>query len=669
MCGLVGYLLDPGRASPAPERILAMLAHIGHRGPDEAGYRLDDRAGLGTVRLSILDLGAGQQPMSDASGRWWLAYNGEVYNYLELREELRAVGRTFATDCDTEVVLQAWLHWGPDCLARFNGAFAFALWDSRDGRLVLARDRYGKRPLYYARCGEGLLFASEMKAFLAWDGFSFAPDAQQLASILGHWTPLPEQTGFDGIAQLPMASWLEMTPGGAPAIHTYDTLDFPCRHPGLSQDEAAQLVRDTVTEAVRLRLRSDVEVGVYLSGGLDSSIVTAIATREARRPPRTFSVEFDDPDLDESAYQQIASRHLGTEHRALRITAEDIVTALPDAVWHAECPVFRTAFVPMYLLSRSVSAAGIKTILSGEGADEVFLGYGLFRETLLRRQWNQLDIEEKKNRIALLNPYLGHYAEEHHGHLLGLYQQYTEERLPGLFSHEMRLQNGRFAARLLGGAGLDPFGPLTRLIEAEPGYAALGDVEKAQWLEFRTLLAGYLLSTQGERMGLAHGVENRCPFLDPAVVGLAGSVNLHFDGGWQEKSILKQAFAADLPGPVLDRHKHPYRAPDAAAFIEHRPDYLDALLSEVELKKIDVLDTKFALALSRKVLASSPERISTRENQAFIYLLTFVLLHRQFVLGERRGTADMAALTRRLVIARDDRAAVQSSQGNFSSVT
>lgn len=632
-----------------------MLATIAHRGPDEAGYRIDERAGLGAVRLGILDLDAGRQPMSDATGRWWLAYNGEVYNYLELREELRALGRPFVTDCDTEVVLQAWLHWGPDCLARFNGAFAFSLWDAVEGRLVLARDRYGKRPLYYARCGEGWLFASEMKAFLAWSGFAFTPDPRQLASILGHWTPLPEQTGFAGITQLPMASWMVIEPGGTPVIRTYDRLDFPCRFPDLDLDDAAALVRNAVTEAVRLRLRSDVEVGVYLSGGLDSAIVTTLAARMAARAPRTFSVEFEDGDLDESPFQRIVSDHLGTEHHALRVTARDIATALPDAVWHAECPTFRTAFVPMYLLSRCVSQAGIKTVLSGEGADEVFLGYGLFRETLLRRQWASLGIEERKGRIALLNPYLGHYAEEHHGHLLGLYQQFTEERLPGLFSHELRFQNGRFAARLLRDVTLDPFAPLTCLTEAEPGYSALGDVEKAQWLEFRTLLAGYLLSTQGERMGLAHGVENRCPFLDPGVVGLAGSVNLRFDGGWQEKFVLKRAFAADLPEPVLSRHKHPYRAPDAAAFIEHRPDYLDALLSESELKKIDALDGRFAQALVRKVLASPPDRISTRENQAFIYLLTFVLVYRQFVLGERRKPADVAALADRLVTARDER--------------
>ncbi len=657
MCGIAGYLIDPGRVAPAPDRIVAMLASIGHRGPDGAGYRIDDCGGLGAVRLSILDLAGGRQPLSDASGRWWIAYNGEVYNYLELRKELQEAGRSFATGCDTEVVLQAWLHWGADCLARFDGAFAFALWDAVEGRLILARDRYGKRPLYYARCAEGWAFASEMKAFLAWEGFSFAPDAEQIASILGHWTPLPEQTGFVGVAQVPMASWLEVEAGGEPRIHVYDRLDFSCRHPDLTQEDAARLVHDAVVEAVRLRLRSDVEVGVYLSGGLDSSIVAAVAAQVSGRAPRTFSVEFDDPDLDESRFQRIASRHLGTEHRALRVTARDIVTTFPEAVWHAECPSFRTAFVPLFLLSQRVRADGIKTVLSGEGADEVFLGYGLFRETLLRRQWASLDNPQRKSRIALLNPYLGHYSEAHHGSLLGLYQQFTEERMPGLFSHELRFQNGRFAARLLRDAGIDPFAPLSRLIAAEPGYGDLGDVEKAQWLEFRTLLAGYLLSTQGDRMGMAHGVENRCPFLDPAVVGLAGSVNLRFDGGWGEKSILKQAFAADLPKDVLTRHKHPYRAPDAAAFIAHRPDYLDALLSEDELNKIDLLDGRFAQALCRKVLTSPPERIDTRENQAFIYLLSFVLLYRQFVLGEGRNGDGVAALTARLGTARDDREA------------
>jgi asparagine synthase (glutamine-hydrolysing) len=348
------------------------------------------------------------------------------------------------------------------------------------------------------------------------------------------------------------------------------------------------------------------------------------------------------------------SRHLGTAHEALPVTADDIVSAFPDAVYHAEIPAFRTAFVPMYLLSRRVRDAGIKTILSGEGADEVFLGYGLFRETMLRRQWHDLDVEDRKRRIALLNPYLGHFSPEHHGHLLGLYQQYTEERMPGLFSHEMRLQNGRFATRLLRDAPAEPLAPLYDLIAQTPGYDAFSDIEKAQWLEFRTLLAGYLLSTQGERMGLAHGVENRCPFLDPGVVGLAGAVNLRFDGGWLEKDVLKRAFP-ELPASVRERHKHPYRAPDSAAFVAGRPDYLDALVSEAELSRIDAIEPRFAEALVRKILTQPPERIGLRENQAFIYLLSFVLLYRRFVLREGPPPASVEG---RLHIAEDCRGRV-----------
>ncbi|HEY9163465.1 MAG TPA: asparagine synthase (glutamine-hydrolyzing) [Magnetovibrio sp.] len=657
MCGLVGmFALGSGVQAPSPNLVCNMLARIGHRGPDEAGYRIDERAALGAVRLSILDLEGGQQPVSLDEGRWWISYNGELYNYIELREELARLGVRCHSQGDTEVVLRAWMTWGEDCLKRFNGAFAFAIYDRLEGRLVLARDRYGKRPLFYTRAGGRLYFASEMKAFLAVSDISFEFDKDQLASILVQWTPLPEQTGWRDIHQLPMASWMKIESDGSTSIHQYEDLRFSSKLEIKSAEEAAGIVRERLRESVRLRLRSDVEVGVYLSGGLDSAIVASLAVELGLQAPRTFSVEFDDDGLDESAHQKVMADHLGTRHKGLRITDSDIADAFPAAVYHAEVPVFRTAFVPMYLLSRDVHDDGIKTILSGEGADEIFLGYGLFRETLLRRQWNNLDNEERKQRIALLNPYLGHYSQERHGHLLGFYQQYSEERLPGLFSHEVRLQNGRFATRLLHDGPADPLAPLNTLIAHTPGYADFSDIEKAQWLEFRTLLSGYLLSTQGERMGMAHGVENRCPFLDPAVVGLAGAVNLRFDGGWLEKDVLKRAFP-NLPKSVLERHKHPYRAPDSAAFVKARPDYMDALLSQESLSKIDAVDARFATSLVRKILTQSPERISIRENQAFIYLMSMMLLHRQFVLRESQPDTLASAIESRLVVAEDYRRA------------
>ena len=634
MCGIAGFYHPALAAEAFPDTLRGMLAAIAHRGPDASGYVVDDHCGLGSTRLSIIDIAAGIQPLSDASERYWLCYNGEIYNYLELRAELEAQGRTFTTHSDTEVLLQAWLHWGPDCLPRLNGGFAFALYDRAEDELVLARDRYGKRPLFYAPHGQGLLFASEMKAFLAFPGFDFSHDPQQLAAMAATWTPLPEQTGFVGIHSLAMGHYLRIR-GGRQDIRAYETLDFQGRTEVADATEAMELIRQRLRDSVALRLRSDVEVGVYLSGGIDSAVVARLAGELSHHPLSTFSVEFADQQYDESAQQREMAALLGSRHHPLTITHRDIVDHFPAAAWHAEIPAFRSAFVPMYLLSAQTRAAGIKVVLSGEGADEAFLGYDLFKEVLLRRQWQELAEDQRRTQLARLYPHLDHYGPQDIAALTGLYQQFAEERQPGLFSHELRFQNGRFAARLIRNGG-DPFQAISALVAAAPGYATMSPIHRAQWLEFRTLLAGYLLSTQGERMSLAHGVENRCPFLDPAVVELANSVNLRFDDGFDEKRLLRLAFADQLPPSIVHKRKFPYRAPDSAAFADCRPDYLELLLAPDEIAKIPFLDGKFARALTNKIMTSPPAEISTKENQAFIFLLCVALQHRYFVQrGER----------------------------------
>ncbi|OJX77738.1 asparagine synthase (glutamine-hydrolyzing) [Magnetospirillum sp. 64-120] len=628
MCGIAGLVGWNGQDDLA-DIATAMLTRIGHRGPDGLGAVIGDDWALGAVRLAILDIAAGQQPISDDSGRFWLAYNGEIYNYRELRAQLEASGAHFHTQCDTEVLLQAWIHWGEACLDRLNGGYAFALYDRLESRLILARDRFGKRPLFTARHGGALLFASEMKAFLAVPGFHFRQDAGQIASILGTWTPLPDQSGFTGIAQLPMGMWMSVDAQGM-TQHSYAPLAFADGPAPADETEAKQMIRQTLTRAVDLRLRSDVEVGVYLSGGIDSAIVAALATDLNGRPPATFSVTFDDASLDESPEQQAVSAALGTRHQALRIAAADIVDACPQAVYHAEVPTFRSAFVPMFLLSRATQQAGIKVILSGEGADEAFLGYDLFKETLLRSTWTSMDEDTRRQRLGRLYPHLDHYGPQDIAALTGLYQQFASETMPGLFSHEIKFQNGRFSARLVKGAG-DPFAAITALVAQHPELQAMSPVQKAQWLEYKTLLPGYLLSTQGDRAALAHGVENRCPFLDPAVLDLASSINLRFDDGFDEKRLLRQAFADRLPDCVVNKRKFPYRAPDAAAFAAAHPDYMDLLLSDSELAKLDYLDAGFAKRLCAKVLTKPASEISTKENQTFLFLLSLALLHHAFV--------------------------------------
>ncbi|MFJ4527170.1 asparagine synthase (glutamine-hydrolyzing) [Streptomyces nigrescens] len=635
MCGIAGFY---GSSLPPQEYenlIHGMLAQIEHRGPDEAGCLLDDRLAMGTVRLSIIDLSTGSQPVGSADGRYWLCYNGELYNYRELREKLTARGFAFRTASDTEVVLNAWAAWGLDCLSRFNGAFAFALYDSTTGELHLVRDRFGKRPLYVARHRGAWLFASEMKAFLAYPDFSFAFDEAQMASVFATWTPLPGQSGYRGIEQIPMGEYLSVR-GDEVRRGRWATLDLDAGPAPESEREAVELVRADLEAAVDVRLRSDVEVGVYASGGLDSSIIAHLAAQRTNRPLRTFSIEFEDAEFDESAEQAELAAHLGTRHSTVRVTDEDVVDAFPEAVRHAEVPVFRTAFVPMYLLAGHVRSEGIKVVLSGEGADEAFLGYGIFKDTQLLSTWHELDDDTRLRRLSRIYPYLRHFnSDDGHRRMLGLYRQFTEETLPGLFSHQMRFQNGRFAARLLKNTG-DPFAALGELVADEPGYAQLTPVQKAQWLEFRTLLSGYLLSTQGERMTLAHGVENRCPFLDPAVVRRAASVNLRFGDPYDEKYLLKRAYADVLPERIVKKGKFPYRAPDSAAFVRSRPEHRELLTDPHTLDEIGVLDARFVKRFTDRVFDSPPEQIGTKENQAFVLLASTVWLHHWYVRGNAR---------------------------------
>ncbi|MFF7725376.1 asparagine synthase (glutamine-hydrolyzing) [Streptomyces sp. NPDC008001] len=635
MCGIAGFYGSPLHPQQYQDLIHGMLAQIEHRGPDEAGCLLDDRLAMGTVRLSVIDLATGSQPVGSADGRYWLCYNGELYNYRELRDRLTASGFAFRTSSDTEVVLNAWAAWGHDCLPRFNGAFAFALYDTLTGELHLARDRFGKRPLFVARHEGAWLFASEMKAFLAYPGFRFAFDAPQLSSVFATWAPLPGQSGYRGIEQIPMGEYLSLR-GDEARRGRWATLDLTAGPAPGTEEEAVELVRAELEAAVDVRLRSDVEVGVYASGGLDSSVIAHLAARRTGRPLRTFSIEFEDAEFDESAEQAELAAHLGTRHSTVRVTDKDVVETFPEAVRHAEVPVFRTAFVPMYLLAGHVRSEGVKVVLSGEGADEAFLGYGIFKDTQLLSSWHELDDDTRLRRMAQLYPYLSHFSgEDGHRRMLGLYGQFTEETLPGLFSHQMRFQNGRFAVRLLKDPG-DPFAALQELVAQEPGYAQLTAVQKAQWLEFRTLLSGYLLSTQGERMALAHGVENRCPFLDPAVVRRAASLNLRFGDPYDEKYLLKRAYADVLPERIVKKGKFPYRAPDSAAFVRSRPDYRELLTDSDTLEETGVLDPRFVRRFTDRIFDTPPERIGTKENQAFVLLASTVWLHHWYVRGHAR---------------------------------
>lgn len=631
MCGIAGIFTPNGTDAPSAERaelIRAMLEQISHRGPDEAGYLVAPELAMGTVRLKIVDLVQGQQPMSDPTGRWWICYNGEIYNFKELRIELEAKGHVFATHCDTEVALAAWIEWGEKALERFDGGYAIALFDRRERSLSLVRDRYGKRPLYLRRRHAKISFASEIKAFLAEYDQGLDWSVEGLSAILSKWVPSGRESPFEGVEQLPAGTVLTIDSDGGVTERVFGDFQAP-RRTSTPAPGDTDAVREALFEATRLRLRSDARLGVMLSGGLDSAIVAHMARTLSEGDLQTFSVAFDDPQFDESAQQQAMVERIGGTHTALTISQADIAASFPEALWHAEVPQFRTAFVPFYLLSRTIKDQGVSVVLSGEGADEIFLGYDLFREVRLRAAWTDLNPGMRRDRLKNLYPYLPFFSEQNLKTLETRFAHTVKDPDNPLFSHTLRLEHGAFARKLIVGSDDASLMALSAQVEGETPLA------RAQWLEFATLLGGYLLSSQSDRMLYSHGVEPRNPFLSRDVVELAGRLPefslLTADGG--EKAILKAAFADALPKSILQRPKQPYLAPDARSFRNETGlhDWVEDALAPERIARIAPLNALFADKLVTKIRRTPEKRISPRESQAFLSLLSIALLDGQFV--------------------------------------
>lgn len=644
MCGITGAISLAGPlAVPtgAPERMIGALSH---RGPDEYGMWSDERVFLGHARLSIIDLGSGQQPMADADGGVCVTFNGEIFNYLELREELRGRGHRFRTGSDTEVIVEAYKAWGDACIERFNGQFAFVLADRRRRRVLLARDRFGIRPLFHARHGDVLLFASEVKALAGWPGFrpEFAPEA--LGEILHTWVNVPPRTPFRGVLQLPPGhrAAVELdAPAADLAPERYWHPDFlPAAedHRFVTEDERARWaaeVRGTLADACEIRLRADVPVGGYLSGGLDSSATTALVHERTGSRLKTFSVGFTDAAYDESLWQRRMADHLGTDHETIRVGDAEIAGGFPRVVWHAESPLLRTAPTPLFALSGLVREQDYKVVLTGEGADEVFCGYNILREAKVRAFWARDPESERRPRLlSRLYPYLAQSPPEFLARFYG--QGLEGAGTDPLFSHRPRWSvSGRLVDFLHGdhqqAAGRARDAALDRLLVSLPaGFAGWGPVARAQYLEMTLFMAGYLLSSQGDRMLMGHTVEGRFPFLDVRVAELAGRIPAAAKlESLREKALLKRAVADLLPETILARPKQPYRAPDSASFFTgYGADLVADACGPEALRDAGVWDPGRVAGLLRKWEAG--RLTSVRDNMAFTAVLSTQLLVRHF---------------------------------------
>jgi asparagine synthase (glutamine-hydrolysing) len=641
MCGIAGIYNHKGRL-PDPECLLKkMLSCIAYRGPDESGIYINNQIGLGNVRLSIIDIQSGQQPLSAKEGRYWIVLNGEIFNYIELKAELKKRGHIFRTESDTEVLLYAYIEFGSRCLGKLNGQFVFAIWDNVDKELFLARDRVGIRPLFYTLIDETLVFGSEIKSLFEYPETTAEIDPVSLSQVFTFWTTITPRTIFKNVYELPPGHFMKIVRGNA-IIQSFWSLRFPDEKDAYfkgSLDDAAAELEKLLTDAIRFRLRADVPVAAYLSGGIDSSVTTALIKKVEPETLQTFSIGFEDNEFDETSYQQEVSKYLGTRHTAFTCTRDDIGRYFPQVVWHAEIPVLRTAPVPMFCLSKKVRESNIKVVITGEGADEMLAGYDIFKEGIIREFWSRQP--ESKYRPLLfqkLYPYLAQFQGKNKSMLKLFFGYQLQDIDSPFYSHMLRWKNTsslhNFFSDDIKSAlnNYDPYSDILKLLPED--FDRYDRLSKSQWLESVLFMSGYLLSSQGDRVAMANSVEGRYPFLDFRVIEFAATLPSNYKmHGLNEKYILKRMMQNRLPESVIRRPKQAYRAPIAGSFLSSSAkDYALELLSEKGIAQTELFAYPLVQRLTGKV--SSGALVTEMENMALAGIVSSQLLYHQYILKD-----------------------------------
>jgi len=641
MCGIIGLMDWSGEHPPDVALLRRMLGIIRHRGPDEFGLYVDHQVGIGCARLSVVDLNTGQQPITNEDRSLWIVFNGEVYNHPELRVELERAGHRFTTHSDTEVILHLYEDMGPACLHRLNGQFAIAIWDARREELFLARDRLGIRPLFYTLLPGGLVFGSEIKALLLDPRVDALLDPYALAQAFTFWAPLAPRTIFQSILELPPGHYMRVR--GQPEACTpirYWSLTFPeaGAEGQLAGEEAAGQLRDLLSDAARLRLRADVQVGSYLSGGLDSTLIAALIRQHTPDSLCTFSIAFEEATFDERSYQEVATAFLNTDHRRTECTNADVGHVFPDVVWHAEAPLLRTSPAPMYLLSRLVHEHGIKVVLTGEGADEFLGGYNIYKEDKVRRFWaRQPESTWRPALLRRLYPYVADLSRGGDAYLAAFFRHGLTEVDHLGYSHLIRWRNTARQQRLFSAELRETlfeerqYNPVEEFLTSlDRSLSDWSSLAQAQYIEVATFMSPYLLSSQGDRMMAANSVEGRFPFLDHRVVEFCGRLPPSLKiRGLQEKYVLRKSAQGLLPSQVWKRRKQPYRAPIHPSFLGQSFDYVETLLSPDAVQASGVFDPHAVARLVRKCRAGT--RVSEGDDMALVGVLSTQLLYYLFV--------------------------------------
>jgi asparagine synthase (glutamine-hydrolysing) len=635
MCGISGIYNLTAENVISLDVLRAMILALHHRGPDEFGIYRDGQVGLASARLSIIDLEGGSQPICNEDGTVWIVFNGEIFNYIELRPLLEKKGHHFSTKTDTEVILHLYEEYGTDCLNLLNGQFAIGIWDSNSKTLLLARDRLGIRPLFYSHHNQSLLFASEIKSFLAVPGFHLEYDLQALRQVFTYWAPQPPRTPFENVNQIPAGHFLLYRQNHL-IIEPYWQLSFGVNsHSGKdgwgsnSEKEILKQFSELLIDATQIRLRADVPVGAYLSGGLDSSTIAAIIRKYTETPLDSFSIAFSTKEFNESDFQQEMARHLGTRHQVVHCTPEDIGRIFPEVIWHTESPILRTSPAPMFLLSQLVRENGYKVVLTGEGADEILAGYDIFKEMKIRR-FVAKDPSSPLRPLLFKKlypdiPRLRSSSE----FVMAFFQRRLMETHSPFYSHFIRWENTARTLKFFKNAIRNELNFEEIPIPAD--FTNWSNLAQAQYLEMATFLSPYLLSSQGDRPAMAHSVEGRFPFLDYRLVEFCNQLPDDFKlRGLNEKYLLRKFSSELLPEEIWKRKKRPYRAPIKSSFFSgHQPEYLADLLSEKSLVKSGIFNPQAVKKLVNK--ASNETELSEIEEMAIVGIISTQILEDQFI--------------------------------------
>ena len=590
MCGIAGFLMPPGgRADRAI--VERMIGTLRHRGPDAVGYHVDGRVALGVARLRVIDLETGDQPIANEDGSAHVVLNGEIYNYRRLRDELQALGHRFSTRSDTEVIVHGWEAFGEACPEALNGMFAFAVWDRRREELFLARDRMGEKPLYYTFVDGALVFASELRALLAYPGVRRRLDLRGLARYLAFdYIPDPHAI-LEDVAKLPPGHSLTVN-GGKARTQRYWEIPFA---PDETLDEAGWCaeIRGRLDDAVRLRLHSDVPVGCFLSGGIDSTAIAATAARQ-HTGIRTFSVGYAEAAYDERRFARLVATRYGTRHEELVVTADDARVVLGDLGGLLDEPLADMSFVPLYLLSRAARRS-VTVALSGDGGDELFAGYPSMGADWWHQRFARLPgparaafrwaVESLPGAPEPLRDFvraLPHRPEARNQPLVG---GLPPERHAGLLSP------GVLAAL----AGFDPY---TDIDAAAASCASDDPTARLIHRYCKLYLAGQNL-VNADRASMAVSLELRAPFLDHTFVEFTGRIpsRLKLRGLGSLKRLLKRAVADRLPPEILARGKHGFGVPFGEWFRGPLAPTLREILSPDRIRAVGLFDAAVVVRL------------------------------------------------------------------------